>query len=196
LATGVNHACAVKDDGLYCWGANASGQLGLGDKSGKTTPQKINSLPVAAAEIKQISAGLSHTCLLSQAGAVYCWGDNALGQLNLVGVTEVLIPTAAPQLSSGVSSISSGYSHNCAILPGTGAKCWGWNLFYQLGNNLTANSADPIEVLPVAFEPKQLVAGHFFTLSIGYNGTMKVWGSGAGVLPTTTVMTMPVDYIY
>jgi cysteine-rich repeat protein len=42
VATGSNHTCAVATDGwLWCWGANTSGQLGIGNTEQRSSPTKV-----------------------------------------------------------------------------------------------------------------------------------------------------------
>lgn len=74
--------------GIYTgWGANGSGQLGIGDLSsrGSLPAQMGDGLPelnlgtgfVAAG----VSCGLDHSCAWSTEGKVKCWGGNAYGQV-------------------------------------------------------------------------------------------------------------------
>ena len=80
VAGGGSHTCAVLDDGtIWCWGANDAGQL-LADTGGANAlePVRVPSLPFPALAV---TAGASHTCALLRDGRVYCWGDNAHGQL-------------------------------------------------------------------------------------------------------------------
>lgn len=58
LAMGESHTCALlTDDTVRCWGANAYGQLGLGDTeerlgaSGADTPENIAKFQNAVAKI-------------------------------------------------------------------------------------------------------------------------------------------------
>ncbi len=42
IAAGFKHTCALlADNTLKCWGANGYGQLGLGDRRGRTTPTRV-----------------------------------------------------------------------------------------------------------------------------------------------------------
>ena len=38
ISVGRHHVCAHNGTGIYCWGGNESGQLGLGDTTGRMTP--------------------------------------------------------------------------------------------------------------------------------------------------------------
>lgn len=79
IAAGGDHTCAVTLDNVaYCWGRNDAAQLGVGS----TSLDQIHPLQVSN-ELKfaAIGAGDSHTCALTTAGEVYCWGDNLLHQM-------------------------------------------------------------------------------------------------------------------
>jgi alpha-tubulin suppressor-like RCC1 family protein len=89
IASGSGHACAVKEDGsLYCWGANNSGQLGA--TCGPTLPCQTNAstntsfVPNASKVdlegVLEVRPAGAFTCART-ASRVYCWGDNAKGQL-------------------------------------------------------------------------------------------------------------------
>ncbi len=83
VATGDIHGCAVTTAGdLYCWGSNASGESGQPDDAGTLLPvaQKVPGL----ANVIQVGTGAddpSHTCALTSAGDVYCFGNNVYGKL-------------------------------------------------------------------------------------------------------------------
>lgn len=89
ISTGERHTCGVAEDGsLYCWGHNASGQLGQGAGPDAYSPVETE-FPGRA---KRVSAGGSHTCALRDDGVLFCWGANDSGQLGLGDQT----PTAFP----------------------------------------------------------------------------------------------------
>jgi alpha-tubulin suppressor-like RCC1 family protein len=65
------------DAGLWAWGQNFSGQLGLGDNADRPTPTQVPGLP----PVRAIAAGLAHTVVFDENGAVWAWGLNSFGQL-------------------------------------------------------------------------------------------------------------------
>ena len=79
VVTGLAHSCALHTDGTaYCWGNNATGELGGKSKgwfSGK--PVEVET----RARFVQLAAANNHTCGLTGAGEIFCWGTNEDGQL-------------------------------------------------------------------------------------------------------------------
>ena len=78
VVSGGSHSCALAARGqLYCWGLNASWQLGWRAGSQSTTPVWAQPLLTFMA----VTAGEYHTCGITQRAAAYCWGNNDLGAL-------------------------------------------------------------------------------------------------------------------
>jgi alpha-tubulin suppressor-like RCC1 family protein len=79
LRVGSGHSCARKGNGTtYCWGSNGSGQLGLDSRATQSLPTRVVALGTDADDF---AMGASHTCALTTAGAVKCWGSGTFGQL-------------------------------------------------------------------------------------------------------------------
>src|SRR5262245_37025676 len=78
----------------------------------------------AAAEAVAIAAGSSHTCLISTGGGVECWGLNSAGQLGDPSFQSYFsaVPRPVSGFSSGVSSLSLGDAHSCALTAAGAAK--------------------------------------------------------------------------
>lgn len=91
LACGESHTCAIDDVGqAWCWGSNASGQLGRpgGDSS---TPVQVD----GGLTFVSIHARKDQTCAESSDGSLYCWGSNASGRLGIgQSFAQVDSPTA------------------------------------------------------------------------------------------------------
>ena len=84
VSAGVFHSCAVTATGnAKCWGNNFFGQLGDGGSgpgSSRTTPVDVI---YVGNNVAAISLGGLHTCALTTAGAVVCWGNDWYRQLGL-----------------------------------------------------------------------------------------------------------------
>jgi len=90
LSAGGAHTCVVTaSGGVKCWGRNDFGQLGDGTSAVRTMPVDVSGLISGAASV---SAGDAHTCALTTAGGVRCWGYNGFGGLGDGTQTHRLTP--------------------------------------------------------------------------------------------------------
>ncbi|MCD5351447.1 hypothetical protein LR393_15360, partial [Kineosporia mesophila] len=147
IQAGVHQTCAVADSKAYCWGANGSGQLGDGTTISSSLPVEVGGL-LTGKTVTQVSTQSGHTCALAE-GKVYCWGDNAWGQLGNNTTTKSLVPVAVNTTGvlkdKTVTALSTGYLQNCVIADGK-AYCWGYGSYGALGNFATNNSSVPVAV--------------------------------------------------
>jgi len=91
---GFGHACGITTIGsTYCWGQNASGQLGDATTSDHASPVSVFGGVTFAA----VSASVFHTCGVTMAGAVYCWGQNDSGRLGDGTTNSSSVPVRAVQ---------------------------------------------------------------------------------------------------
>ena len=72
-----------------------------------------------------IAAGVRHSCAVTSAGGVRCWGANHNGALGDGTTGRHFAPVAVSGLSSGVTAVSAGHDSSCALLRTGRVKCWG-----------------------------------------------------------------------
>ena len=149
ITAGDESTCAVDTEGVaYCWGLNNHGQLG--DGSGavfSTVPVEVDAGGALAGRTL-ITAGESDACALDTAGAAYCWGGNAYGELGDGSTVAASIPV--PVDASGVlagktlTQITAGGAadHTCSVDAAGAAYCWGDDDGGDLGDDTNGTQSD------------------------------------------------------
>jgi alpha-tubulin suppressor-like RCC1 family protein len=147
--------------------------------------------------VTAIAVGDNHTCALLSGGTVACWGSGSYGQLGsgaFTGTTMSATPVMVESLS-GVTAISAGGNHTCAIVSGGAVECWGYGGDGELGNGYTANSGTPVQVSGLT-GVIALGSGEYFGCALLSGGTASCWGDNSygqiGDGTTTTEAWTPV----
>lgn len=181
IAVGRAHACAVVPGGVYCWGSNEGGQLGLPLTTTNAEPVEVPGLVGAI----KLAAGARHTCaLLGELGAdgvvaagamIACWGANDDGQLG-DGST---FSSASPVLVGAVVdpiAIVAGDDHTCALTRDGSVACWGANAEGQLGDGSTSGRPQPTAVVDLA-DVVAIGAGSRHTCAVRDHLETLCWGA-------------------
>jgi len=183
--SGYTHSCIDSSDGqLRCWGADDAAELGDGRII--TSPPGGSPTPVVAGAGVlgglTAAAGGYFTCAVKNAdGTLWCWGQNAYGQVGIGSMTSpVLTPTQVLISGNSVTAVGLGGSHACARST-AGVWCWGFNLMGELGNGSHANSATPVMVSALTGSQtsdmvEELSLRGETSCAITSGGTVTCWG--------------------
>lgn len=190
VSAGEEHSCGIKNNILYCWGRNSSGQLGDGTGNDSLTPvepRNFRSLGAAT----HVATGSAHTCAIAD-GKLYCWGSGSSGQLGGAMSPTRLEPGLVPMMDADVTAVVAADDHTCAVKAG-GLYCWGRNLAGQLGTGNMSDVTTPRLVMGLEAQVSAVVTSPIHTCAIQANA-IKCWGSNSrGQLGdgTTTNRLMP-----
>jgi alpha-tubulin suppressor-like RCC1 family protein len=179
FAVGYGNVCAIKNGGLWCTGHNFQGELGDGTIEDKN---EFHIVPGLESGVQTVSINETHVCAVVR-GAAFCWGGNEYGEVgNGNPAYRVVSPANVVGLSSGVTAITAGYSHSCALING-GVKCWGWNAYGQLGDGTSTDSLTPVSVLGLETGVKSITSGFLHNCALMENNSLRCWGwNGYGQL--------------
>lgn len=176
--------CAVVSGGVQCWGNNGTGELGTNSRTSSKVPVQASGLP-SGSGATAVAGGYASVCAVVN-GSAWCWGWNETGQLGTTTTTSCggppcsTVPVQVTGLTSGVTAVGAGTYHGCALVSGS-AKCWGDNVYGQLGNKTTTASSVPVQVSGMTAAQALAVGANFNCASV--SGASWCWGdNGAGQL--------------
>jgi len=101
-----------------------------------------------APTVSDVTASAGFTCAIDSGGGLYCWGDNAggqLGQSTSGAGTEVLAPTRVGT-GSNWTAVGCGDEHVCATQSPGSLHCWGDNEDGQIGTGDLISISAPARV--------------------------------------------------
>ena len=175
IDSGANHVCALNKRGsVFCWGKGTYG--GLGDnQAGQLHKiaypvEVLESADTPLESVKQIAMGNSFSCALKNNGTVTCWGFSGYGTIgnggnsdSLVASTLVVANSDASETLNGITQITAGYEHACALKNDGRLFCWGNASQGRLGNDTINPSAKfAVPVIDADGSTTPLYLGVFF----------------------------------
>jgi alpha-tubulin suppressor-like RCC1 family protein len=201
----VNNVLGVSLQGGTSFVFTDGGLLESGTLSNTKTFTRINfsafdATTVPGNAVTHVAPTAYGACAARVDGTVWCWGQNAFGELGAV-VGTAASPVQIPGLSA-VTQLASGNFHACAIgnygVVVKGVLCWGINSQGSLGNGTGNNSSTPVVALSGAgfnAAPKYIACGELSSHAVLADGSLRAWGwNGFGQLGdgTTTDRFVPV----
>lgn len=187
VTTGGRHACGLTADGaVYCWGDDASDQLGTTrpmdrcettgmSRSGLPwrSTRKCSAVPVRVESTEVFASVVASgfgTCALNAAGKLFCWGDHE---------DPAAPQSPTPRVTGGQHTYAS-VSLPCALTTSGDAYCWGKNYLGTLGTGSVtspaqASSDDPV-LVSGGHTWKSVDAGNGSVCGIANDDTTYCWG--------------------
>uniref|UniRef100_A0A4W6ETW2 HECT domain-containing protein n=1 Tax=Lates calcarifer TaxID=8187 RepID=A0A4W6ETW2_LATCA len=146
ISAGGEQSFAISvSGGVFSWGRNDCGQLGLGDMTDRHTPTPVHCLNMK--KTIHISCGKDHTAILTKDGAVFTFGSGQYGQLGHNSFTDELCPRlVAELLGAKVTKIACGRHHTLVLTDSKRVYSFGCGEQGQLGHG---NESHPSVPLPV-----------------------------------------------
>lgn len=213
ISAGPAHTCAVATSNgqVWCWGDNYWATLGDGTETLRNRAVRtIKASRVFLSGMAHVSAGSDYTCATSANGALWCWGNNLLGQLSTGTLTSAYRGAVQGYWAnrtpiSNLTELDVGYGHGCAMYTGL-ATCWGYNNDGQLGidsNTLTtypvaAGREDAMGFFRRLSNVTDISAGAWHTCAVVARTQVWCWGrNGNGQLSdgTTTYRAVAVRVV-
>jgi len=204
-----------------CWGQNQSGQLGVG--TSLSSPIPVSVLNQTAIDRYLLVATSGNTTCGTKANTtnpsggtdLYCWGLDYSSNLNY---SPTLIHSFVGDEADGITQLSVGENHSCAVGFAGSLRCWGDNTYGQLGA-VTTSQQDPLDPMsgglvkidsspstPVIIDDSnsnqfgQSIGPKYAQVSVGLNhtcgitesGVLKCWGDNTyGQLGTGDTTSYP-----
>lgn len=146
LGAGDEGTCGVKLDGSgYCWGSDATLQVGNGATTGN---QLVPAALSGGGTWLSVNAGFESACGLKTDGTAWCWGEGQNGVIGNGATTDQNAPTA---VGGGhtfkMIAMNNSATHACGIRASDDALyCWGYNNEGGLGDNTNTNRSSPTGV--------------------------------------------------
>lgn len=168
IASGARHSAMIASDlttrYAYTWGANESGQLGLGHTKLVLLPTRVS----LSEDVKQVSGGVIHTLILIAEGSVYATGNNKFFQLGIPDKEFTLEPTRIDSLrGEQVMKVSCGH-HSAALSSGGDVYIWGTGIFGEIRRPKMITALPKIQDVNI---------GGCFGIALDHQGAIWAWGS-------------------
>lgn len=184
LAAGLGHTLVHTTTGLYAFGENSCGQLGLGDKKGRR--ENFEKITNAPNNIAQISLGYLHTLILTKEGQLYGCGDNEFSQFALKDKQYSMLTHLEFPSNIRIVQVAAGKTHSLALTTeGKVYVCGHHERALDLGKNFTTGW---VEIENIKGVVKKIYAGENHSVIWTTEG---VFGSRCGFGNIFSKMILP-----
>lgn len=142
VSTDASLTCGIRQGGrIFCWGDGSNGGRGDGTNSNSPVPIEISGGLSGFIYVDTNSYG---ACGLTDAGKLYCWGNNEFGQLgNNDAPNDSNVPVEVPGEWVSVGAVA---NHVCGVKTNGKGYCWGQNRNYENGDGTNVMREVPTEI--------------------------------------------------
>jgi alpha-tubulin suppressor-like RCC1 family protein len=192
VASAPQNILALKNNGtLWSWGNNSFGNLGLSDRTHRSSPVQVGLL----SNWSQISSQGYSAAAIKTDGTLWSWGLNTYGQLGILDRTDRSSPVQVG-VGSDWYQVSCGYYTTFAVKTDGTLWAWGRNENGELGLNInTIGYSSPVQVGNLS-DWNKITSSTFRTFAIKTDGTLWAWGlnnSGELGINTSLGVSSPVQ---
>ena len=155
--------------GLWAWGHNQYGGLGLGNTSDTGTTTRVGTL----SDWKLVASSRYHAVALKTNGTLWAWGQNG-GQLGIGDLINRSSPVQVGTLTNW-KQVSSTFNVTAAVK--TDGTLWTWGSSSQgvLGQGNLVNYSSPVQVGSLT-NWKEVACGDYHCAAVKTDGTLWSWG--------------------
>src|SRR5262245_26519751 len=127
-----------------------------------------------------LAVGSGHVCA-KRRSELYCWGDNAEGQLGDGTTVSSQAPLRAAFDASDVVELAAANSRTCLRRRSGAIECWGPNEAGQIGDGTRDDSLTPLAAAGIG-DARQLAAAARSTCALRSDRSVACWGNSPAVL--------------
>ena len=160
--------------GLWSWGRNTFGALGLGNTTYYSSPKQVGALTTWAT----VSGGTSFALAVKTDGTIWSWGRGTGGKLGHNNLTTYSSPKQIGALTtwSKVSAGGGTAPQSLALKTNGTLWSWGYNSYGQLGLGNITNYSSPKQVGALTTWAT-VSTGDGFSLATTTSGALWAWGN-------------------
>ena len=179
VVAGRYHTCAVRgDQKVVCWGAGTSEVYCDPTNDIQDCGQSL--VPEDLGTVRDLSAGMYHTCAVNTDNNVVCWGmgtgTQGCGDYNSPNTEwncgQSIVPTNLPP----ASGVTTGEVHTCALVGGGNVRCWGSGTTVGNCNGSEWDCGQSIVPDDLELPVRQVSAGYHHTCAIQNDNQIRCWG--------------------
>jgi alpha-tubulin suppressor-like RCC1 family protein len=165
IAAGQWHGLAIDTDGgLWAWGSNVYGALGVAISS-TTIPVKVMD------DVVCVSTSSLYTMAIKKDGSLWGWGYNNKGYL--LGDDPTATYYIPVKLMDNAAAVSAGSYHAMVIKTDGSLWAWGSNGDGRIGNGTNAYQYEPLKIMD---DVAAVSAGGMHSLAVKTDGSLWAWG--------------------